>query len=296
MALISPLEVGLMFWGERQPERTLRAIKALGMRCGHLGFAGHVSLNYDTAKEWRSVADSEDFGVTAVFAAFEGESYADIPTVQKTVGFIPKATRALREKRSLEVVDAASAMGVPVFGCHIGFVPDDHTDADFVAVRDMVRRICDHAAQYNVFFALETGQETAQSLLHFIEAVERRNLKVNFDPANMILYGTAEPIPALELLAQHVVSVHCKDGIWPDKDKPGSLGTEMPLGEGAVGIDRFVETLRKIGYTSPLVMEREVSLDQDMDDRHKEGVSHHEDIRAAVALLNSLRDRNLAAV
>jgi len=222
MALISPLEVGLMFWGEKQPERTLRAIKALGMRCGHLGFAGHVPLNVDVASKWRSVADAEDFGITAVFAAFEGESYADGPTVQRTVGFIPPATRAEREKRSLEVVDAASTMGVPIFACHIGFVPDDHTHPDFIAVRDMVRRICDHAAQYNIFFALETGQETAESLLHFLDAVERRNLKVNFDPANMILYGTAEPIPALEVLAPHVVSVHCKDGNWPPKDKPGA--------------------------------------------------------------------------
>lgn len=279
-----------MFWGEKQPERTLRAIKALGMRCGHLGFAGHVPLNVDVASKWRSVADAEDFGITAVFAAFEGESYADAPTVQRTVGFIPRETRTEREKRSLQVVDAASTMGVPIFACHIGFVPEDHTHPDFIAVRDMVRRICDHAAQYNVFFALETGQETAQSLLHFLDAVERRNLKVNFDPANMILYGTAEPIPSLELLAPHVVSVHCKDGNWPPKDKPGMLGTEMPLGEGQVGMERFVATLKKIGYTGPLTIEREVSLDQDMDDRHKEGISHHEDIWNAVALLNRLRE------
>jgi sugar phosphate isomerase/epimerase len=289
MAKISPLEVGLMFWGEHNPERTLRAIKAIGMRCGHLGFAGHVELNHDVATKWRTVADAEDFGVTAVFAAFEGESYADVPTVQRTVGFIPKETREVREKRSLQVIDAASAMGVPIFACHIGFVPEDHSHPDFIAVRDMVRRLCDHAAQYNIAFALETGQETAQSLLHFIDGVERRNLKVNFDPANMILYGTAEPIPALELLAPHVVSVHCKDGVWPDKSKPESLGHEMPLGEGDVNLEQFVATLKKIGYTGPLTIEREVALDQDMDDRHKEGLSHLDDIRSAVRLLEKLR-------
>src|SRR3954451_23024254 len=182
MAKIRDMEVGLMFWGESQPERTLRAIKALGMRCGHLGFAGHVPLNYDVASRWRKAAEDEDFGITAVFAAFEGESYADIPTVQRTVGFIPPGTRQVREARSLEVIDAAAAMGVPIFACHIGFVPPDHKHPDFIAVRDMVRRICDHAANYNIAFALETGQETAQSLRHFIDGVERRNLKVNFDP------------------------------------------------------------------------------------------------------------------
>jgi sugar phosphate isomerase/epimerase len=289
MAKIERMEVGLMFWGEHRPQRTLRAIKGLGMRCGHLGFAGHVALDHDIATQWRETADAEDFGITAVFAAFEGESYADVATVQRTVGYVPPATRQTREARSKAVVDAAAAMGVPIFACHIGFVPEDHSDPDYIAVRDMVRRVCDHAAQYNIVFALETGQESAEALMHFIEGVERRNLKVNFDPANMILYGTARPAPALETLAPHVVSVHCKDGIWPPKDKPGSLGTEMPLGEGEVDIPLFINTLKKIGYTGPLTIEREVSLDQDMDDRHKEGVSHGEDIRAAVSLLNRLR-------
>ena len=64
----------------------------------------------------------------------------------------------------------------------------------------------------------------------------------------------------------------------------------MPLGEGLVGMDRFVATLRKIGYTGPLTIEREVSLDQDMDDRHKEAISHQEDIRNAIRLLELLRE------
>jgi sugar phosphate isomerase/epimerase len=289
MAKIERMEVGLMFWGEHRPQQTLRAIKSLGMRCGHLGFAGHLALDHDIATQWRKTADAEDFGITAVFAAFEGESYADVATVQRTVGYVPPGTRQARETRSKAVVDAAAAMGVPIFACHIGFVPEDHSDPDYIAVRDMVRRVCDHAAQYNIVFALETGQESAEALTHFIEGVERRNLKVNFDPANMILYGTAKPAPALETLAPHVVSVHCKDGTWPPKDKPGSLGTEMPLGEGEVDIPLFINTLKKIGYTGPLTIEREVSLDQDMDDRHKEGISHGEDIRAAVSLLNRLR-------
>jgi len=279
-----------MFWGEHHPERTIRAIKALGMRCGHLGFAGHVVLNETVAAKWRDVAAAEDFAISAVFAAFDGESYADIPTVLRTVGFIPPATREAREARSKQVIDAAGLMGVPIFACHIGFVPPNDEDPDFIAVRDMVRRICDHAAKYEMLFALETGQETATNLMHFIAAVERPNLKVNFDPANMILYGTSEPIPALEQVAKLVVSVHCKDGFWPPKDVDGALGHEMPLGEGAVGMARFVDTLKRIGYKGPLTIEREVALDQNMDDRHKEGVSHQADILNAVSLLNRLRD------
>jgi sugar phosphate isomerase/epimerase len=132
-------------------------------------------------------------------------------------------------------------------------------------------------------------------MMHFIRAVERPNLKINFDPANMILYGTAEPIGALEIMAPEVISVHCKDGNWPPRNDETALGTEMPLGQGSVGMDRFVDKLKQIGYRGPLVIEREVSLDQDMDDRHKEGLSHQGDIREAVDLLKRLRGKSASA-
>jgi sugar phosphate isomerase/epimerase len=286
------MEVGLMFWGERNPEKTIGAVKSLGMNCGHLGFAGHVPLE-GVAEKWKAAADSQNFVVTSIWAAFEGESYADIPTVQRTVGFIPESTRAPREERSKKIIDTGAAMGIPIFACHIGFVPEDGNSPDFLAVRDIVRRLCDHAARHGMTFALETGQETARAMMHFIDEVKRDNLKINFDPANMILYGTAEPIGALEVMAPCVVSVHCKDGNWPPQGVAGALGTETPLGEGAVGMDRFVAKLKEIGYRGPLTIEREVSLDQDMDDRHKEGLSHLDDIRSAVKLLERLRG-NLA--
>ena len=278
-----------MFWGEKTPLKTIRAVKALGLRCGHLGFAGHVPLTAEAAKEWKAALDQEQFVVTTIWAAYEGESYADGPTVQRTVGFIPPATREAREARSRAVIDFGAAMGIASFACHIGFVPADSNSADYTAVREIVRRICDYAASKGMTFALETGQEPAHELKHFIQDVGRDNLKVNFDPANMILYGTADPIDALEVVAPYVVSVHVKDGNWPSKDAPGSLGTETPLGEGAVGMDRFVNKLKQIGYSGPMAIEREVALDQDMDDRHKEGLSHLDDIRAGIALMENLR-------
>lgn len=280
------LEVGLMFWGDTEPLKMIRAVKSLGIRCGHLGFTGAIPLAGLGDAYKKALAD-EEFVVTAVFAAYDGESYADVPTVQQTVGFIPQQYREEREKRTYEVVDATAAMGVPIFACHIGFVPEDHADADYIAVRDMVRRICDYCAKYGITFALETGQEPAETLLHFLEDVKRDNLKLNFDPANLILYGTSEPIAALRLVGKHVVSVHSKDGNWPAE--PGTLGTEMPLGQGSVGMANFVNTLKEVGYRGPLTIEREVSLEQDMNDRHQAKLAHVDDIKAAIALLDSLR-------
>jgi len=288
MATLRPLEVGLMFWGDHEPLKMIRAVKSLGLRNGHLGFTGAVDLS-NLAEVYKKALADEDFTVTAVFAAYDGESYADIPTVLNTVGFIPPATREAREKRTYEVIDMTAAIGVPIFACHIGFVPEDHADPTYAPVRDMVRRICDYCAAKGVTFALETGQEPAETLLHFLEDVARPNLKLNFDPANLILYGTSEPISALKLVGKYVVSVHCKDGNWPDKSKPGTLGTEMPLGEGSVGMGEFIDTLKEIGYTGALTIEREVALDQDMDDRHQAKLAHVDDIKKAVTLLETLR-------
>jgi sugar phosphate isomerase/epimerase len=112
--------------------------------------------------------------------------------------------------------------------------------------------------------------------VRFIQDVGRENLGVNFDPANMLLYGSGEPIEALGLLGRYVMGAHAKDGTWPPR--PGELGDEKPLGEGQVGIDRYVAKLKEIGYTGALTIEREIS-----------GPQQIEDIRRAIRLLESLR-------
>jgi sugar phosphate isomerase/epimerase len=243
-----------MFWAERDDFQTVRK---LGVRCGQLGIPGGMKLSETAAGNWKKALAEAQFTVVTVFAAYEGEDYADIPTVQRTVGFIPPTTRAEREARTMAVSDFAARLGVSSIACHIGFVPEDKGHPDYVAVRDVVRRVCDHAASHGQTFALETGQEPANVLSAFIADVARENLKINFDPANLILYGTGEPIAALRVLARHVASVHCKDGDWPPLGVAGALGTERALGKGSVGIPSFVQVLREIGFRGPLNVERE---------------------------------------
>lgn len=276
MPALRNLEVGVMFWAGPDPLRVIRDVKALGVRCGQLGVTGDYSL--DNAAAWKAALEAEDFALVTVFAAYVGESYADGPTVRKTVGFIPPAFRAEREKRTYEIGDFAAAVGTPGIACHIGFVPEDASDPDYVAVRDMVRRVCDYAAKYNQTFALETGQEPAHVLLEFFRDVNRPNLRINFDPANLIMYGTGDPIKAIGLLAPHVVSVHAKDGLWPDKNVPGSLGMEKQIGQGAVGMDRFIAKLKEVGYTGALNIEREI----------EDQIQRRKDIAESVVYLRNL--------
>jgi len=255
MPLIRDREIGIFFWAEPDAEATLRAVKGCCVVCGQLGVDGSVRLDDEAAARWKEALRREDFHLFTVFAAYEGESYADIPTVQRTVGFIPRETRAAREVRTRAVIDFAAALGVKSFGCHVGCIPADRNHPDYRDVLELVRRVADYAATFGMTFCLETGQEPAEELLAFFEDAARSNLKINFDPANMVLYGSGEPVAAFRLLRQHVVSCHGKDGDWPDPSKPGSLGTERPLGEGSVNIPEFMTALRETGFTGPVCVE-----------------------------------------
>jgi len=275
MPNLEPLEPGVMFWAGRDE---LAEVKALGVRCGQLGIPGDLELTDGAAEVWKQALDREAFALVTVFAAYNGESYADKPAVERTVGFIPPDTREERERRTYAVSDFAARLGVWSIACHIGFVPEDAADANYLAVRELVRRVCDHAARHHQVFALETGQEPADVLLRFIRDVDRPNLRINFDPANMILYGTGDPIEAWGMLGPWVISVHAKDGDWPDRAARDALGVERRLGQGSVGVERFVRAVAGSGFRGPLNVERET---EDQAERLR-------DIREAVALLRRI--------
>ncbi len=203
-----------------------------------------------------------DIQLTAVFGGFEGESYADIPTVETTVGLVPADTREQRLNEMLEISDFARQLDCDVVALHLGFVPHDTSSPDYQAIVETTQLLCNHCKSNAQNLHLETGQETAASLIQFMEDVPCDNLFVNFDPANMILYGTGEPIEALQKLGNRVRSVHCKDACWANE--PGKAwGREVPLGEGDVGMQRYLETLRDIGYSGPLTIEREIPQEPD---------------------------------
>jgi L-ribulose-5-phosphate 3-epimerase len=274
---LEDLEIGLMFWAGDDARQTLRDVKGFGLRAGQLGIPGERSLD-GFAEAWDEALTSEHFVAVTAVCSYAGEDYADIPTVMQTVGLVPSETRAARLARTKAVSDVARALGIDSVACHIGFVPENPANALYTEIRDLTRDICDYCANNGQRFTLETGQEPAKVLLRFIEDVDRPNLKINFDPANMILYGTGDPIEALDTLAPHVISVHAKDGDWPARDQPAALGTERPLGEGAVNIPAFIEKLKAVGYRGILSIEREETNQE----------KRSADIRKAVTLLRKL--------
>jgi L-ribulose-5-phosphate 3-epimerase len=281
---LDDLEIGLMFWAGEDARDTLRGVKRFGLRAGQLGFPGEVELE-GAAERWDEGLTAEHFTVVTAFCSYIGEDYSDIPSVARTVGLTPASTRAGRIARTKTVSDVARALGVDSVACHLGFVPLDPGAALYGQIRDVAREICDYCGANGQSFTLETGQEPAKVLLRFMADVERPNLKINFDPANMILYGTGDPIEALEVLGKHVISVHCKDGDWPPMDRPDALGQERPLGEGKVDLPAFVSKLKELGYKGVLNIERENAGEP----------QRTADIRKAIELLRRLTSRERPA-
>lgn len=262
----------------------LEVASELGIKTIHLHTPGQASRTPEMAKHFLDKLRNLEITITCVFAGFEGESYADIPTTQQTVGLVPLETRATRLVELKEIADFTRLLEVDVVGLHVGFVPHDTSSDDYASVLGVVREACDHLAGNKQALHLETGQETADVLLQFIQDVDRDNLFINFDPANMILYGCGEPIEALEKLGKYVRSVHCKDGRW--SEKPGETwGEEVPLGQGDVDFARFLLTLVHIGYDGPLTIEREIP---------QEPARQKAEIGAATGLLEELKEHILA--
>jgi sugar phosphate isomerase/epimerase len=257
----------------------LEVARELGVPTIHLHAPERNSRTAETAGEFVARLEMAQITISAVFAGFEGESYADIPTVSRTVGLVPPETRATRVQELKEISDFTRLLGVSVTALHLGFVPHDTRDPLYGQIVTVTREVCDYCRGNGQNLHLETGQETADALLGFIADVGRENLFINFDPANMILYGTGEPIAALKKVGAYVRSVHCKDAKWAAR--PGKeWGAEVPLGEGDVGMENYLRTLKDIGYTGPLTIEREIPQDPA---RQKAEIGH------AIRLLSQLK-------
>jgi sugar phosphate isomerase/epimerase len=235
----------------------LDVARELGVKTIHLHAPGSSSRTPHRAVEFSHRLKDLGLTITCVFAGFAGESYASIPIVKETVGLVPAKTRSARLQELLEIADFAKLLQVAEVGLHIGFVPHATDDSTYRDVVEVARAACDHCAANGQSVHLETGQEPADVLLRFLGDVERDNLFVNFDPANMILYGIGEPLPALEKLGPYVHSVHCKDAKW--SDQPGETwGQEVALGDGDVDFGAFLRLLDRLGYDGPLTIEREI--------------------------------------
>jgi sugar phosphate isomerase/epimerase len=166
-----------------------------------------------------------------------------------------------------KAADFTKACGLTNIITHAGFMPENPNDPLYKGAIEALKEIAQHAEAVGIGLNFETGQETPITLLRMIKDIGTANLGVNIDPANLLMYGKANPIDALDILGAYVRGVHAKDGEYPTD--PGKLGVEKPLGEGRVNFPALIAKLKSFGYSGALTIEREISGPQQIEDIKK---------------------------
>jgi sugar phosphate isomerase/epimerase len=258
----------------------LEVVKELGIKTIQLHTPHEESRTDENAKAFTQTLQEYGITVTTVFLGFEGETYETIAKTAETVGFVPQETRASRLAEAFDIADFAAKLGVSAIGSHIGFVPHDRTAPEYKAVVETIQSLCDHLLKNSQELHLETGQESIDLLMEFMDDVERPNIFINFDPANLILYGIGNPLEALRTVAGRVRGVHCKDATATTGVPGVDWGSEVPFGAGEVDAEQFLRILHEIGYTGALTIEREIPAEPE---RQKA------EIGQAVQLINELK-------
>lgn len=220
----------------------------------------HLTGEAAADQAMRAALDEAGIEVVSGMMTPLGEDYSTLASIRRTGGVVVDERWPENHRLALQVAEQAAAMGLERVSLHAGFIPEDRSSEDFGKLRDRLIELADLFSERGLHLLLETGQETAEGLEHFLAACDRPNLKVNFDPANMILYGMGDPIEALERLMPLVEQVHLKDAL--PSDEPGVWGTEVPVGEGAVDWPAYVNVLKRAGYEGDMAIERESGSDR----------------------------------
>ncbi len=245
------------------PLEAIEKAKELGLDVVQIGALSDEFYHDEGMGKLRQCLQENGLRASAVCAVYTDEDYSNMEAVAETVGLTNPRMLQERVAHTKRCADLAGNLDAGIVTTHVGVMSEDTESSEYKGLLGIVREIADYCGSKGLVFAMETGQETAEAMLQFIEDTGRNNVKVNFDPANMVLYGTGGPLEAVEILKDHIAHVHVKDGLSPTAK--GELGTEVPLSEGEVNIREYVRRLVDVGYEGPLVIEREAGNDRTGD-------------------------------
>jgi sugar phosphate isomerase/epimerase len=229
---------------------------------------------YFAPEKVKAAVAKTGMGISAITCGFHGMHY-NTKDGPGTLGLVPPAHRAVRVPLLKHFSDVVKAAGIRNIVSHIGFISDDEKDPVYKSFIAMLEDVCSYLKANGQSLLVETGTEHASTLRRTIRDVKSGNLFVNFDTANVILYGMSHPLDCVECFGEYIRGCHLKDGLWPNRDE--TLGHETPIGEGSVPFPLVVRRMKEKGFEGPWTIEREVS-----------GPAQAEGIRKAMELLSPL--------
>jgi len=267
-----PLRLGLIIAIGKSPDASIGKVRDLGLPTCQ----AYVS-DFDPrdATNLRQALDKYKVEATSLVVGGPGREVWDFYDGPLTIGLVPRETRAARIAHLIKASDFAKQCDIPAVQTHCGFIPENPNDPLYRETVSAMREVADHCKRNRQNFRYETGQETPITLVRAIRDVGLDNQGVNFDLANLILYGKANPVDAIEILGPYVQGIHAKDGLWPTN--PRQLGEEVPIGKGKVDFLRIIAHFKELKYGGAVTIEREIS-----------GPRQVEDVRAAKIYLESL--------
>lgn len=256
-----PLRLGLIIGVGLDPDAAMQKVHELGLPTCQ---AFVEKFEPGLASALRNALDKYEIEATSVVVGGPGKEAWNFYDGPQTIGLVPRETRATRIAHIKAASDFAKQCGIAAVQTHCGFIPENPNDTVYQETVEAIREVASYCSRNGQNFRYETGQETPITLVRAIEDVGLDNQGVNFDLANLILYGKANPVDAIELLGPYVQGIHAKDGLWPTN--PRELGKEVPIGQGRVDFPRIVQRLKEMNYRGAVTIEREISGPRQMAD------------------------------
>ena len=259
--------IGVMITCRRDTNLTLEIQKAKDLEldsCQLSIWDTSLFLDDAYAAHVRDVIANADFRITTLWAGWSGPCEWNFTAGPATIGLVPAAYRFQRLQELKNASDFAEKIGVSLVATHVGFLPENPDDPDFNGTVAALRNLCQYMKAKKQFFLFETGQETPVTMLRTIQAIGTDNIGINFDTANLLLYGKGNALDALDVFGTYVRNLHAKDGLYPVNGH--DLGQEVPIGEGKVDFIALFEKLHELGYDSYVTIEREIEGDQQLSD------------------------------
>jgi sugar phosphate isomerase/epimerase len=268
---LPPMAVGLIIQPANGAEAAIARVRDLGMSNCFLSLDGYLGkMTKPLAEEIGGLLEKYNVVATAAEVVRPEPLVWDFEHGPSTIGLVPRTTRTARMDALKQTSDFAAMLDIPCVQTHCGFIPEDPADPLYEEAVFAIREVAQHCAGNKQMFLMETGQETPTTMSRAIKDVDQPNLGVGLDTANLILYGKANPVDAVDIVGPHVRSIHAKDGRWPTD--PMKLGEEVLIGTGLVDFEKVFTKLHKLGYTGAVTIERETSGPQQIADVRNEKV------------------------